>query len=71
MQVYIKEGLLGYVILLSLVNRVTFSIYKLIPIPMPLDKSKFLYIDTGKSFLSIDQARQFYFMTDEDWLDAC
>jgi hypothetical protein len=71
MHVYIKEGLLGFVILLPLVNRGTFSIYKLIPIPMPLDKSKFLYIETGKSFLWIDQARQFYFMTDKDWIDAC
>jgi hypothetical protein len=44
MQVYIREGLLGYVIFLPLVNRGTFSIYKLIPIPMPLDKCKFLYI---------------------------
>jgi hypothetical protein len=71
MQVYIKKGLLGYVILLLLVNRGTFSIYKLISMPMPLDKSKFLYIDTGKSFLWLDEAGQFYFVTNKDWLDAC
>ena len=62
LQVYIKNGILGYVILLPLVSRGNFSIYRLIPIPVPLDRSKFLYIDTVKSFLWIDQARQYYFM---------
>jgi hypothetical protein len=41
LQVYIKNGILGYVILLPLVNRGNFSIYRLIPIPVPLDRSKF------------------------------
>ena len=71
LQVYIKNGILGYVILLPLVSRGNFSIYRLIPIPVPLDRSKFLYIDTGKSFLWIDQARQYYFMTDKEWMDSC
>jgi hypothetical protein len=64
LQVYIKDGILGYVILLPLVNRSNFDIYRLIPIPVPLDRTKFLYIDTGKSFLWIDQARQYYLLTD-------
>jgi hypothetical protein len=71
LQVYIKDSILGYVILLPLVNRGNFSIYRLIPIPVPLDRSKLLYIDTGKSFLWIDQARQYYFMTDKEWMDSC
>ena len=71
LQVYIKNGILGYVILLPLVNRGNFNIYRLIPIPVPLDRTKFLYVDTGKSFLWIDQARQYYFMTDEGWKDSC
>jgi hypothetical protein len=54
LQVYIKNGILGYAIFLPLVNRGTFNIYRLIPIPMPLDHTKYLYIDTGKSFLWID-----------------
>jgi len=69
--VYIKNGILGYVILLPLVNRGNFNIYRLIPIPVPLDRSKFLYIDVRKSFLWIDQARQYYFMTDKEWMDSC
>ena len=71
LQVYIKNGILGYVILLPLVNWGNFNIYRLIPIPVPLDRTKFLYVDTGKSFLWIDQARQYYFMTDEGWRDSC
>jgi hypothetical protein len=71
LQVYVKDGILGYVVLLPLVSRGNFNIYRLIPIPVPLGRSKFLYIDTGKSFLWIDQARQYYFMTDKDWMDLC
>jgi hypothetical protein len=70
LQVYIKDGILGYVILLPLINRGNFNIYRLIPIPVPLDQTKFLYIDTGKSFLWVDQARQYYFMTDKEWMDS-
>jgi hypothetical protein len=53
------------------VNRGQFDIYKLIPIPLPLDQTKFLYLDTGNSFLWIDKAREYYFMTDSYWLDTC
>ena len=33
--------------------------------------NKFLYVDKGKSFLCIDQARQYCFMTDEGRRDSC
>jgi hypothetical protein len=52
-----KSGILGYVILLPLVNRGNVNIYRLIPIRVPLDRTEYLYIDTGKLFLRIDQAR--------------
>jgi hypothetical protein len=71
LQVYIKNSILVYVIQLLLVNRGNFNIYRLIPIPVPLDRTKFLYIDTGKSFLWTDQARQYYFMTDKECMDSC
>jgi hypothetical protein len=45
LQIYIKNGILGYVFLLPLVSRGTFDIYRLIPIPISLDRSQFLYID--------------------------
>lgn len=71
LQVYIKHGILGYVALVPLVNRGDFSIYKLIPIPVPLDRTKFMYIDAGKSLLWIDQARQYYFLSDEIGMKNC
>jgi len=39
LQVYIKNGILGHVIMLPLVNRGTFDMYKLIPIPISLDRN--------------------------------
>jgi hypothetical protein len=71
LQVYVKDGILGYVIMLHLVNRGNFDIYRLIPIPVPLDRPKFLYIDTGKSYLWIDQGRQYYLLTDKEWVESC
>jgi len=71
LQVYIKNGILGYVILLPLVNRGTFDVYRLIPIPIALDRNQYLYIETGKSFLWIDKARQYYFLSDRGWMDTC
>jgi len=70
LQVYIKNGVLGYVILLPLVDRGNFNVYGLIPIPVPLGRTKLLYVDTGKLFLWSDEARQYY-MTDEGWKDSC
>jgi hypothetical protein len=71
LQMYMKNGMLVYVISLPLVNRGTFDIYKLIPIPISLDKRQFLYIETGKPFLWVDQARQYYFLKDEGWIGSC
>jgi hypothetical protein len=71
LQVYIKNGILGYVIQLPLVSRGTFDIYRLIPIPIALDRNQFLYIETGKPYLWIDQARQYYFLTGEEWIGSC
>jgi len=55
LQVYTKNGVIGFVILLPLVNRCNFNVYRLIPIPVPLDRTKFLYVDTSKTFLWIDK----------------
>ena len=71
LQVYVKRGILGYIILMPLVNRGDFNIYRSIPIPVPLDRNKYLYIDTGKSFLWMDQARQYYFLTDAEGMEKC
>jgi hypothetical protein len=69
--VYIQDGILGYVILLPLVNRGTFDIYRLFPITILLNGNQFLYIDTGKPFLWIDRVRQYFFLTESDWMNSC
>jgi hypothetical protein len=69
--VYIQDSILGYVILLPLVNRGTFDIYRLFLIPILLNGKQFLYIDTDKPFLWIDRVRQYYFLTESDWMNSC
>jgi hypothetical protein len=54
-QVYLSKGVLVYVNHVPLVNRGL--VYKLIPIPMPLDQVRFLYLGTSNSFSLIDNAR--------------
>jgi len=70
LQLYIKNGICYYVILLPLVNRDNFNMYRLIPIPILLDRTNFLYIDTGKSFLWIEQTWQYYPMMDKEWMNS-
>jgi hypothetical protein len=62
--VYVSIGVLAYMVHVPLVNRSQFDIYKLISIPVPLDQTKFLYLDNGNSFLWIDKGREYCFMTD-------
>jgi hypothetical protein len=69
--VYIYEGTLGYVITLPLVNRGVFKIFNMIPIPIHLETTKFVYINTEESILCIDQIRQYYFMMTKEELARC
>jgi hypothetical protein len=69
--VYIDEGVLGYIISLPLINRGTFEIYKMIPIPISLGNNKFVYINTDESILCLDQTRQYYFEMKTEELINC
>jgi hypothetical protein len=69
--VYIDEGVLGYVIFLPLINRGTFQIYRMVPIPIPLGNNKFMYIKTDESVLCLDQTRQYYFEINNNELNNC
>jgi hypothetical protein len=48
-----------------------YFIYWLIPNLVPLNQTKFLFKDTGKSFLWIVPAQQYYWMTEKEWMDSC
>ncbi|KDR06842.1 hypothetical protein L798_03894, partial [Zootermopsis nevadensis] len=62
---------LGYVITLPLINRGTFKVFRMIPIPIPLGKNKFAYIDTDESNLCLDQTRQYYFGINDKEFNEC
>jgi len=54
--VYIFRERLGYVISVPLVHKRTFSVLKMIPIPVPMNQNSFLYVDIGESILCMDRA---------------
>jgi hypothetical protein len=46
MQVYIQNNRLSYVVSIPLVNKGEFKAYHLVPVPIPDNKDKLVYIDT-------------------------
>jgi len=44
-RVYTYRKCLGYVISVPLVNKRTFTMWRMVPIPVPIDPDHFLYID--------------------------
>jgi hypothetical protein len=51
MQVYIQNNRLSYVVSIPLVNKREFRAYHLVPVPIPVNKDKLIYIRTAKSIL--------------------
>jgi len=70
-RVYIFRERLSYVISVPLVHKRTFSVFKMIPIPVPVNQNNFVYIDVGESILCIDRAKQYYFTMKEGELAHC
>jgi hypothetical protein len=68
---YLNRGILGYVIILPLVNKNVFKALKLIPLPIAKDNQKFVYIETEISVLYVAETRQHYFTTDSEELYKC
>jgi len=56
------------VISVPLVQKRTFSLLRMIPIPVPMNQNSFLYIDVGESILCMDRAGQYYFTMGESEL---
>jgi hypothetical protein len=71
MCIYLTNGILSYIISLPLVNRGLFKTLRLIPLPVKLDGSKFVYTEPGSNVLCIDQTRQYYFLIDREKLRLC
>jgi hypothetical protein len=62
---------MGYIISLPLISRGIFHTFRLIPLPMAIGQNKFIHVETESKLLYIDQARQYYFMTDREELRRC
>jgi hypothetical protein len=54
MQVYIQNDKLSYVVIIPLVNKGEFWAYYLVPVPIPINKDKLIYIKAAKSILCVD-----------------
>jgi hypothetical protein len=69
--IYMKDGILSYVISLPLVNRGIFKTYRVLPLPVEVEQRKFVYTESGNEILCIDQTRQYYFLTSREELRLC
>jgi hypothetical protein len=49
-----------------LVNRGTFTVFRLIPLSISVDKGKFPYTETENRVLYVDQTRQYYITTRDE-----
>jgi hypothetical protein len=70
-QVYIQNGKPSYVISVPLIDKGEFKAYYLIPVPIPVDTGKLLYIRTENSILCVDKKRQYYYFSSDQELRGC
>ena len=68
---YTYKKRLGYVISVPLVHERTFTVLRMVPIPVLVNQEHFLYIDVRDSVLCLDRAKQYYFTMTEDKLPKC
>ncbi|PNF17992.1 hypothetical protein B7P43_G17333 [Cryptotermes secundus] len=69
--IYVKDGIIGYVICLPLINKGVFKTFRLIPLQVAMGQGKFIYIETESKLLYADQTRQYYFISDREELRRC
>jgi hypothetical protein len=69
--IYLKNGILSYIISLPLINRGIFRTFRLIPLPVEVENNRFVYIEPSTRVLYIDQTRQYYFLTSREELRFC
>jgi hypothetical protein len=61
MQVYIQNDRLSYVVSIPLVNKGESRAYYLVPVTIPVNKDRLIYIKAAKSILCVDNVRQYYY----------
>ena len=71
MQVYIQNDRLSYVVSVPLVNKWEFKGHHLLPVPIPINKDKPIYIRTAKSTLCVDKTRQYNYFSSDLELQDC
>ena len=54
-----------------LVNKGEFKAYYFVPVPIPVNKDKLIYIRTAKSVLCVDKTRQCYYSSSDLELQKC
>jgi hypothetical protein len=69
--IYVRNNIMGFVINVPLISRGTFKTFRLIPIPIAIEKNKFIYLETENKLLYVDQIRQYYFSTGREELRRC
>ena len=70
-RVYIQNSTLSYVISIPLIDKGEFKAYYLVPIPIPVNKDKLVYVRVEKSILCVDKTRQYYFFSSDQELNTC
>ena len=70
-QVYFRNGRLSYVVSVPLVNKWEFKVYYLLPIPVPVNTDKLVYVKVQKSIACVDLTRHYYCFSTERELDKC
>jgi len=70
-RVYIQNSRLSYVISIPLIDKGEFKAYYLVPIPIPVNKDKLIYVRVEKSILCVDKSRQYYFFSSDQELNSC
>jgi len=69
--VYTYKKRLGYVISVPLVNKRSFTIWRMVPLPLPVDQDHFVYIDVRDAVVCVDPAKQYHFAMREEELSTC
>ena len=65
LHVCLCNEILSYVIELTLVNKGTYDVLRMISIPVALDRGRFVCVETGSDLLYLERSRQYYCLSSE------